>query len=422
MDVVRQAAPLLVLIEKGACAMRATTAQCAIVAATILALSGCRSGTSSSGWNWGWGRKSAASNPSINTTPSGPQLPSAGASQPAYAPGSYGSPASPAVSSGYPDQTSTNPYQTTPYPGQPTGYNNSAPPAASTMPNATAPGSNYGTVPTAASPGYGAGASTAAPQNGPYNEAYGQPATGSAQAYPGTPGYQAPNTQGAYQATTGQPGDPGQAAQAYGTATANSRVDAAPPATSYGAAADAYRNTSPATGPLNNGPGDYQASDPNSAGAYRAADNRYSNDRYSTGAAQPEQTAADRYAAASEAAGDPGRNDAGVPGSSSSDRYQPGNTGYNPGQTGYSPPGVPPYQVPGQPYQVPGQPNVVSTPRREPYYRPGTTSDYTPSGNARAPTPPTDRYHAPGSGPGGATDPYAPPGGMPQGPAVPNGY
>ncbi len=421
MDVARQAAPLLVLIEKGACAMRATTAQCAMVAATILALSGCRSGTSGSGWNWGWGRKSAASNPSMNSTPSGPQLPSAGASQPAYAPGSYGSPASPAVSSGYPDQTSTNPYQanpyqTTPYAGQPTGYNNPATPAASTVPNATVPGSSYGTTPNAAA-GYGAAANTAAPQNGPYNEAYGQPPTGSTQAYPSTPGYQAPNTQGAYQAATGQPGDPGAAAQAYGAGSGNSHVDTAPPATSYGAPADTYRNTSPATGPPTNGPADYQATDPNSAGAYRAADNRYS-----TGAAQPEQTAADRYAAGGGAAGDPGRNDAGVPGSPASDRYQPGNTGYNPGQTGYSPPGVPPYQVAGQPYQVPGQPNVGSTPRREPYYRPGTTSDYVPGGSVRAPAPPTDRYNTPGAAPGVATDPYAPPGGIPQGPGAPNGY
>ncbi|HEV3138507.1 MAG TPA: hypothetical protein VGZ26_11400, partial [Pirellulales bacterium] len=56
------------------------------MAATIMALSGCRSGAGGSGWNWGWNRKNAASNPALNNPP-GPQLPSASATPPGSAPG-----------------------------------------------------------------------------------------------------------------------------------------------------------------------------------------------------------------------------------------------------------------------------------------------------------------------------------------------
>ena len=67
--------------------MRANLARTAIVVATIMALAGCRSGASSSGWNWGWNRKNAAaSNPSLNNPPA-PQLPSASATPPGFTPG-----------------------------------------------------------------------------------------------------------------------------------------------------------------------------------------------------------------------------------------------------------------------------------------------------------------------------------------------
>ena len=113
--------------------MRATTARYAILGATILALSGCRTGTpantasSGSGWNWGWNRKSATSTPAVTATPSGPQLPSANAT-PGGATNAYGAAAPQAGATGYPDQTgAANPYQSTPYPGQPAAYTNTNP-------------------------------------------------------------------------------------------------------------------------------------------------------------------------------------------------------------------------------------------------------------------------------------------------------
>ena len=76
--------------------MRATTARYAILGATILALSGCRTGTpantasSGSGWNWVLDWKKPPT-PAVTATPSGPHLPSAnatpgGAPTNAYAP------------------------------------------------------------------------------------------------------------------------------------------------------------------------------------------------------------------------------------------------------------------------------------------------------------------------------------------------
>jgi hypothetical protein len=155
--------------------MQATLARTAIVAATIMALSGCRSGASSSGWNWGWSRKSAtASNPSLNSTTSGPQLPSASATPPGYAP-PYSATTQQGAGNGYGDQGAAagGAYAAGSYAGQSTPYNNSAS-AAGSIPNSVPPGANYGGLPNAATPNYGAPANNLAPQNGPYNEAYGQ--------------------------------------------------------------------------------------------------------------------------------------------------------------------------------------------------------------------------------------------------------
>ena len=143
--------------------MRASITRCAVFAITILALAGCRGGASSySPWNWG--RKSAA-NSNMSTPSGGPELPSASAT-----PGNYGA-TSQTAAPGYPDQAAAayqppvSPGQAAAYPGQPAGYSNVAP----GMPNAAAPG-GYGAMPNAAE----AAAVAAAPQNGLYNEGYGQ--------------------------------------------------------------------------------------------------------------------------------------------------------------------------------------------------------------------------------------------------------
>ena len=368
--------------------MRATIARCAIVAATVLVLSGCRSGANSSGWTWG--RKNPPAGTALDPN-SGPQLPSASATPPNYAP-AYSNATTPPVATGYPNPAgAVNPYQATPYAGQPAGFNNAVPGGAT--PGVGAPAGSYAAVPGGGAPYGGAPAGSVAPQTGPYNENYGQPAaTGSA--YGAVPdaanAYQSQTPQGAYQPPYGQPADAGQVTQApaadpYGTAV--------PPASSPNGASQA---------------------DPNAAGSYQTADNRYA-DRYGAGAApvQPEQTNADRYAAANQAAGDPATPDP----NASGDRYQPANTPYQPGNTGYSPPGVPPYQTPS-----PITPSTL--PRREPNYRPGGTSDYVPAGGTQASgSTPVDRYSTPAANPNSASyDPYAaPPAGQAPAYQPPNG-
>ncbi len=142
-----------------------------------------------------------------------------------------------------------------------------------------------------------------------------------------------------------------------------------------------------------------------SNGAYPSSDGQYGNDRYSTDSSQPEQATADRYADSSaEPAVQPAAEQAG----SGGDRYQPSSS-YNPGQTGYSPPGV-------APYQTPAQPNTVPSPRRDPYYRPGGTSDYSTGAVVpAAATTAAERYATPAAN-GGANpnDRYAPPAGANQ--------
>lgn len=61
-------------------------------------------------------------------------------------------------------------------------------------------------------------------------------------------------------------------------------------------------------------------------------------------------------------------------------QYQPGTTNYQPGNTGYAPPGTAPYQSPAGPYS----PDPNATSQADPHYRPGSTGDYSPAGNATA--------------------------------------
>ena len=269
--------------------MRANLARTAIVAATIMALSGCRSGASSSGWNWGWNRKNAAaSNPSLNT-PSGPQLPSASATPPGFAPGNSAT-AQQGGTSGYAEQATAvgGAYPASAYPGQPTGYNNSAS-ATNGMSNNAAPGTNYGAPPNSAAPNYGAPANNLAPQTGPYSDSYGQAAG---------QGGTTPNAYGSPAA--GYPNSAGPNAP-YQTSGSQVAADSALPTPAYPATAvDPNANTVPAAGgnpapPANVSYG--TPADPRAAGNSPAADNRYSNDQNAPNAAPSEQPAADRYAA-----------------------------------------------------------------------------------------------------------------------------
>jgi len=349
------------LILKGARAMHAILGRCGIVAATIVFASGCGS---SKGWTWG--RKNPPNMASMSSAPPSPQLPSAGAVPANYSPNNVAG--GPGAANPY------DPAQGTGFPGQPAGYNNpggapaAAHPAVSNQPYSP--------------PNVGM------PQTGPYNEgAPGHPAAAPpAGNYAGHP--------------AADPYSAGQAAAGgYGGPTENYRPPvqgAADPYAQGGAAAGApYSQTGSPYGPGGAAP----------ESAPQVADNRYA-DRYAT-SGQPEQAAADRYAAAHAA--DPQGGAA---------PYQPGNTGYQPGNTGYSPPGVPPYQMPSQP-------NVVSPTRRDPYYRPGGTSDYMPTGGQQMPAAggapgSADRYSNP-TGAGMPADPYAPPGGY-QPPAGQGGY
>jgi len=310
--------------------MPAALARTAILAMVLLVLSGCRSGAGGSGRSWGFGRKNAAQSADAAAM-SAPQLPSTGATPGVTPPNAYDASAAPG---GYYDQ-GTGPGFQGAQQGAPAtnagGYvaAGAAAPAAYGAPPDGYPAGNSATA------GYTAAA--VAPQAGPYSEAYPQAAPEHAAGAGAAPP--------AYPSTAVNP--PG-APQSY---PSTQMVPGAPQVDHYGGA--------------------NPAADPNAA-QYQTADNR---NAASYGAApQAEQAAADRYSAANQGAPDP---QSAVDGGAAAERYQPGATNYQPGNTGYSPPGV-------APYQPVAEPNVVSTPRRNPYYRPGTTSDYLPSSNAQS--------------------------------------
>jgi hypothetical protein len=321
--------------KKGACTMRATIGRYAACAAILLAMTGCRSTSGSSGWTWG--RKSTPAATSVGSNgSSAPILPSANATPT----NSYASaPSSGSSSSPYPDPGASNPYPATQAAG--TAYPGNT---------ASAP-SSYGATPAA----YGAAgapqtAPGTSPQVGRYNENFGQPAGG---AY-------AANPPDHYQSTAGNnPAGGGAQPPAHGYQGApNSYSNVAPDPP----ARDAQANPTPPAG------GAY-AGGATPDNSYPAGDN-HAVDRYGVAPAQPEQAAADRYATSGD--------NAPAADASTNSRYQPGATSYNPGQTNYNPPGA-------APYQMAAQPNTVQPSRRDPYYRPGGTGDYMPNGSGQTP-------------------------------------
>ena len=64
--------------------------------------------------------------------------------------------------------------------------------------------------------------------------------------------------------------------------------------------------------------------------------------------------------------------------------YQPGGagTGYQPGATGYNPPGTTQYQSPTGPYADQTAAAQTAAAQTDPHYRPGSTSDYSPTAGA----------------------------------------
>jgi hypothetical protein len=367
--------------------MRAVLAQSTVVAITILAVCGCRS----SGGGGGWGQKFGFGGSAEPATMSGPELPSANATQGAV-PGSnydYNQPA-PGVSynqaptSGYPAATAA----------MPPAYNNAYPATAAAAGGYQSP---QNAAVANAAPGYGdpaAAAGAVAPQAGPYNENYGQTSVGA-------DGAQLANNYRAAPANS----DTTAPQNNYTAAPANS--DTAAPQNNYTAppAAQAYAPQTPAApayqpgavDPAGTGTGitvtnpyitgadaanSTAATGPASVGNHAPPASDYPTTPGSAMAAAPNTDASYQMADASQgAAGQYGAppNDGG----SSANRSAPAGTAYNPGQTGYAPPGAAPYQ------------SSAATSRHEPYFRPGNTSDYLPSGNSQAPGGPTDRYGVP---------------------------
>jgi hypothetical protein len=330
--------------------MRALSGRTAILVVMMLASAGCRSG----GSGWSWNRKKSSDELAAKADPT---LPSAGATPVDYASPEFSSAAAAqGTASAFAAPAGASP-EASPYANQ-AGY--------------TPPASPYGAATQTPAGAAGAGP-TAMQQQGSYADAYGAaapPAAAPATAYPATA---APS---AYQpgSTAATGADPHSAQDPYGT----SPSQASPAADHYGAAA-----ASSAPSPYDAPPAQPPVADP--AAAY-TADARYGSPAAAP-TAQPEQAAAGGYGAAptSPASADP----YGAPSASpavaeapAAGGYQPGSTNYAPGQTGYSPPGV-------APYTVPAEPNVVAQ-RKDPYYRPGGTSDYATGG--KTPTAVADRY------------------------------
>lgn len=206
---------------------------------------------------------------------------------------------------------------------------------------------------------YGMAGAAATPGSNPYDQAYAQQQQQATGAYPeqypgGAASYGQPGAQqGGYADPQGAGGyGQGQGYQAganpYGGAAANPGYDPV-------RAADArYQAGAPAGG--QGGYGTNSPYDAGGAGGYPAQD-PYNQAApaggYQQGAAPAEQP------------------------------YQPGNTGYQPGNTGYAPAGTTPYQAPAGAYNgsTSGAGQVADAP-----YRPGSTSDYLPTGSGAANT------------------------------------
>ncbi len=337
----------------------------AVVVATLLAVAGCRSGNS--GWTWGRKKSDAA------MADTDPALPSTGA-----APANYGTPYSSAAAAqgtsafaapGAPAGGAPGSYEAAPYPDQVAG--------AAGAPGAAPPA------------GYGAGSAMA--QQGPYSQSYGQPPAAAEQppAYPATAtpyGYQPPAQPGMPPAgATASPAEVNPYDLYGGGASPPANASAGPPhnrraairtraaqppaGNPYGArsapAADHYgtAGTRAAGAPLRP-----MTSTATPTAAHRRS-RRWTTATWPITMRPPNPRMPSPLLRSREAAQLPaGPSTAGSP----TAPYQPGSSDYDPGNTGYSPPGVPAYES--------GAPSNVVAARKDPYYRPGGTTDYVPAG------------------------------------------
>lgn len=336
-----------------------------------------------------WWKKSPPQSSVATTSPLTPQLPSTGSvpavTTPSYA-GNISTPSAPATSNAtYPEQPASYPatgYPTTspavygaPATGNP--YPSTAAPAGSSMPAASTGGMTPQTGPY--SPVYGAAGGNVAtatyPNSAPTSAYPSTPSSYPNASYPSTPvsGATTASSNGAGPGVvTNSYADPsGGAASGPADDRYASRYDdravggsAATPASSSAYEGGRYGNASTAganaTSPNDqySPPGQTENSPPSNAAAAAEGrgQERYARDNYQPG------------------------------------NYEPGNTGYEPGNTGYNPTGTP--------YNSGVSSNYAATQRRDPYYRPGATSDFRPP--AGVPNSPTgaspERYAMPPNG------------------------
>ena len=226
------------------------------------------------------------------------------------------------------------------------------------------------------------------PQNGPYNPVYSGPAAvppGAATATYPSMNYASPRLSAGVESTGTSPAvvnnayAEGASATPYPNTSGSNAIEPPMNAPAGSSVGDRYATRPEEQNPISTPSYDGRAGGASASSASTTGDlnsSTIANDRYvNPNASTPADASADRYASAPA-------------------NYQPGNTGFEPGNTGYHPPGVDPYKSPGTAN------NYAITPRRDPGYRPGGTSDYRSSDGLR-PGPaggvPSDRYATPPS-------------------------
>jgi hypothetical protein len=331
--------------------MRATLSRAAILLLLSVSLVGCKSGSNM----FAWAKKKDGGDAPKYASSTNPVLPSASSDAAASSAANQQTPGqmAAAVTASTPSNnalgnygaTAQTSYPKTPY--EPAKLGGAPAPSSSTpIGNTGINASGY------ANGGYGATAAAAAPQS------YGTPASYGAPAATATASAQPQN--GMYNSSYGAAPPAAAAPAQYAAAPA-----AATPAYRTADARSAMTGTAPAADPSaaqgGNMVGDRYAGAP--AAAYvDPANSPAAMQPYTPPAASaPAAGVGDRYSQPAPAAADPAA-------------YNPGATGYQPGNTGYNPPDV----------YAPAPPPAGATPaRQDPGYRPGGTSNFTPSAAAK---------------------------------------
>lgn len=337
---------------RNAFAMRAI-ARCLMLGVAAGGLAGCKNGTGTTGSSWNPFAKAKTPDPVISSVPPGPQLPSTAAAgmAPPFNPSSTAGATAQASALGAarPNGTAANGTVAGAYAGAP---------AASAYPerpaSATAPYPNTGYPPQSLN----FPAATAAPgatgnnlvQQGPYDATYPDAAAARSTRWAESPADPARN------AASAAPQD---------NRFANAGMDST----------GGYKTGSP-----------YDAAPSAPAGGERQSRwsggeaSRGGGAQYDVAGAEPARGPAAEQPSAPPA--EPARDGVRVAGR---DEFRPGDTKYEPGKNGYNPPGAPAY---GVPYKKNAAQGVYD--RRDPFYRPGGTSDYIPADTRRANAAPAE--------------------------------